>query len=1620
MRTSIVIALLLVCTMAKAQEAYYQSGQLFVKLKNQSGTHLGYHKGATNNHVPEQWRGIVDSFGITQISNPFLVKDEKLQNTYLVLFSDSAVVGKLIQRITELDMVEYAEQVPLYTTEYIPNDYDPLQQWSLKQINAPQAWDINRDASHVVVAIVDDAVRITHRDLAPSVWTNPGEIPNNGIDDDHNGYIDDIHGWDVADNDNDPNPPSTASSSNFSHGTHCAGIAAGRSDNGTGIASISYNAKIMAVKTKASATAGGSLTNPYAGVDYAIAAHANVISMSWGGGGYSQTYQNLFDAAHNQGITLVAAAGNSNVQYTFFPAAYNHVISVGATSNTVPNGSGGFADVKASFSNYGNWIDVMAPGTNILSCWATNDSSYGQYSGTSMACPLVAGLAALMLGRDSLKTPDEIENCLKTTAINIDADNPNYIGFLGAGRIDAQGALGCAKLIIANFSSDYKFTCPNGTIHFYDRSQHNPISWQWSFPGGTPNVSNQQNPTVTYNTPGVYNVRLIASNSRGTDTITITNYVTVALPTASLGGSATVYGGYPAHVEVNFTGNPPWNCVLSNGTNNYPLNNITISPYYFTFVPTSSMVLHVVSMNDSHCSGTGNGFDTININSTPPPCNTIVNLTEHNKSNNNVMWADSQYFYGVETVNIGDINGDGIVDMAVGQSHDSITLRGQGAIWICFLNRFGGITGYQEITQGKGGFSGQLIYNNYFGGGICNLGDMDGDSINDLAVGAIGDRGPNGGAPVGAIYILFMNRNGTVKSQVKIDKSNGVIGNAINNNYGFGSSIANIGDLDGDGVKDIAVGNGGLSFGSIPREVMVIFLNRNGTPKSYKQITYGQNGVSDNSDGYQFASYVANIGDLDGDGIPEIGVSEIYNDSTYYPSTNNVQNYGKVWVFFLNRDGTFNRFHITHSPNPNTNHRGDRFGRNLASMGDFDGDGRPNIIAGATYGNYQTSNGLPSGKLWIMNLNSDGSIYDTLSVLYTTPPFALSTANFGTNFGATVDYLGDMDGDGGPEIVSMVLSFLPSGYVNQVTNLGSIDIISLSPCPRYGCRLSAAFKASKACAGTPVQFTDQSTDASSSQIVSWEWAFGDGATSSGVQNPTHTYSTAGTYQARLIVGNNRADACFDTIIHTVTVVSGFSVFTADTIHVCLGDTALLGITDSLCGTPQYHYSWSPTASLHNANTAAPTFVGQSSGTYNVTVTDALNHTATAHVYVKVDANCCHTKAAVNVPQPYYCQGTPVVLQNLSAASTLATYSWFDGINTYTGQTSPQLAFNAPGSYPVTLTVHDTCATKDTTVYVNVVAPPVAESRIDTTLCGVGNFTPPWQFIPDYSYSWLPTMGLSDSHSAAPVFSSGAPTLYVRTITDDATGCSATDTVNILQSGTSLSPINFGPDTVICYGEVLQLDATQNGTGITYQWQNGSTNPTHTATATGNYWVVVSSNCGIATDTIKVTVDHNLAFSLGNDTTVCNTSNLVIAVPPNFERYYWQGVLDTTSSHVVNVTGTYVLRAADKYQCEASDTIVVTVDNCNGIDEVGNSYGINVYPNPSEGLYHIAIDGLHVGDKVELEVLDILGRSLYKVADQSEQQRFTADIELRGYPAAMYLLRAKINQTPYFRNLILQK
>ncbi len=312
-------------------------------------------------------------------------------------------VSTAITRLRNNPSIAIAEPNWVFTTQQTSNDpyytAAPYRLWgmygddSVTPTNqfgsqADEAWASgNVGSTSVVVGIIDEGIDYTHPDLAANIWTNPGEVAANGVDDDANGYIDDIHGWDFFNNDN-----SIFDGSGDDHGTHVAGTIGGVGGNGQGVAGVAWN--VTMISAKFLGPSGGSLADAVEALDYLTNLKTkygvNLVATnnSWGGGGFSQSLQDAINRAANAGILFIAAAGNdgsNNDSTARYPSNYNNVIAVAAIDS-----SGNLA----SFSNYGATdVDLGAPGVGIYS--TLPGGTYGSYSGTSMATPHVTGAAAL-------------------------------------------------------------------------------------------------------------------------------------------------------------------------------------------------------------------------------------------------------------------------------------------------------------------------------------------------------------------------------------------------------------------------------------------------------------------------------------------------------------------------------------------------------------------------------------------------------------------------------------------------------------------------------------------------------------------------------------------------------------------------------------------------------------------------------------------------------------------------------------------------------------------------------------------------------------------------------------------------------------------------------------------------------------------------------------------------------------------------------------------------------------------------------------------------------------------------------------------------------------------------
>ena len=354
---------------------------------------------------------------------------------YLVKLAAGQSVNQALRTFNRTPGILYAEPDYAVKAIAIPNDPRFGELWGMNNtgqtggtpgadIDAPEAWDLHAGSRQVIVAVIDTGVDYTHPDLTNNIWTNPGEIPGNGLDDDHNGFVDDVHGYDFVNGDGDP-------MDDHSHGTHCAGTIGAEGNNGLGVAGVCWKVSIMALKFL-DAAGNGTTADAISAIEYATLMGARVLNNSWGGGGYEQSLKDAIDAAGAANIVFAAAAGNdfgsNNDATPFYPAGYDstNILAVMATDRD---------DLMSEFSNFGlTTVDLAGPGTAVLSC--APGGGYQLLSGTSMATPHVVGACALLLSANPLLNVASLKQALISS---VDTNLPGLC--VSGGRLNLARAL---------------------------------------------------------------------------------------------------------------------------------------------------------------------------------------------------------------------------------------------------------------------------------------------------------------------------------------------------------------------------------------------------------------------------------------------------------------------------------------------------------------------------------------------------------------------------------------------------------------------------------------------------------------------------------------------------------------------------------------------------------------------------------------------------------------------------------------------------------------------------------------------------------------------------------------------------------------------------------------------------------------------------------------------------------------------------------------------------------------------------------------------------------------------------------------------------------------------------
>ncbi len=808
-----------------------------------------------------------------------------------------------------------------------------------------------------------------------------------------------------------------------------------------------------------------------------------------------------------------------------------------------------------------------------------------------------------------------------------------------------------------------------------------------------------------------------------------------------------------------------------------------------------------------------------------------------------------QFGRGLEAV--GDINGDGIVDLAVGvhwaDDGGSAGIDSNvGGVWILFMDTDGRPLGRQKISATQGGFTGDLDDGDEFGRAVGSVGDLDVDGVPDIVVGATCDD--DGGFNHGAAWILFLNSDGTVKAHQKISDTEGNFTATLDAEDEFGRGYALLDDWDGNGVRELAVAatlddDGGENSGAF----YVLFMNRDGTVLSHQKVSR----LSGNLNAPivandTFAMSLSRIGDLDGDGVVDILSTALGDD------TGGVQT-GAAWILFMNTDGTVKGFDKISASRGLVGalDRRDQFGFNSAGIGDHDGDGVFDILVGCALdddggGNLENSN---RGAAYVIFMNTDGSVKG-FTKISATEGNLMDNLGLQDWFGTGCAWLGDLDGDGFGDI-SLGARFYDDGGSNQgaIYNLMLHGGIGAAPVAEFsGTPLS----------GNPdliVSFDDQSTG----QINRWSWDFGDGWTSV-FASPQHRYTSPGAYTVSLTV-SGPAGTDSETKLGYVVVGAGSVVadFSADV----MGGAAPLTVQflDESLGSPT-GFDWTfgdgGTSTLQN-----PSHEYTLPGTYTVELT--VTGQGGPDTRTRVD----YISVLEPPPTPEFTadvtDGTiPFSVSFTNQTTGNATsYAWDFGDGGMSTEVDPEHLYVAAGAYTVALMATGPgggqTETKVDYIVANLPAAPVAEFSGDVTS---GEFPLLVQFTnltsgSATSYAWDFGDG-GTSTLVAPSYTYLGPGTFTVALT--ATGPGGMD----VETKVGYVDVNYPPPVAGFSADPLSGDFPlevsfsnlSTGAITDYAWDFGDggtstlASPLHTYTTDGAYTVAltVTGPGGMDTDT----------------------------------------------------------------------------------------------------------------------------------------------------------------------------
>lgn len=729
----------------------------------------------------------------------------------------------------------------------IPGDYNDTQVIKYGTVDADidvlEAWEGNDETTVPLVGIIDTGVDLDHEDLADNIWTNPGEIPGNGIDDDHNGFVDDFYGWDFSGDTSAMEPVGDNDPTDYlGHGTHCSGIVAAVRNNGIGVSGINTPCKIMAIKFFPNAFFSLGAKS----IIYAADMGCDVINMSWGSPYPSKLIEDAIDYAVDKGVLPIAASGNSGAEDDFYPASLPQVFTVGASNSD---------DEVTYFSTYGDHIEVVAPGEDILSLRADSTDMYAEggasgiepfvhivndhyylADGTSMASPCVVGVAAYVLSASPGISNDRVKDIIEQSADDIiypyggdSLYSPGKDKYSGYGRVNLNSVLQLLSGRLAKIDYPYENALVSGDIAIIgtasgDSFQNYVLEYgQGDSPGIWMEIASSTTP-VSKDTLGVWNssgltgrytIRLTVGNQNQTTVhVVATNGINVRITVPSDGdsvkGNVEVYGNTVVPDFSYYT--------LQYGYGESPSSWGRIT-YSTKMVADGILANWLVSFLEEN-----NYYSlrlTVETNSGQIYADTVVVMV---KSIVPISWSVELTSIGSLSPAVGDIDGDGYDEVVVGV--------GAPAGW----GKVGGIEVFSHQGQREPGWPKDTLENMM---SSPALGDLDKDGVDDIVIcseqagvraylstapdwvrsaGTEGNEFWGLATPViadlendGYLEVLTVNSWGTVyawrnNGQSVIPGNNGVFASTPSGLNAAGFPCLAVADLDQDGENEVIVG----------------------------------------------------------------------------------------------------------------------------------------------------------------------------------------------------------------------------------------------------------------------------------------------------------------------------------------------------------------------------------------------------------------------------------------------------------------------------------------------------------------------------------------------------------------------------------------------------------------------------------------------------------------------------------------------------------------------------------------------------------------------------------------------------------------------------------------------